>query len=370
MVKIKVYYLGMSDYQLFGQLSDKEYQQLKADIATRGIMVPIELDEHGAILDGHHRKRAWDELKKEGVLISDYPRIIRAGMTDEQKRNYIRALNILRRHLTKAQLEEQMKQMRRDGATYSQISRATGVNLDTAREKTKNELTEIRKLKGADGKKRPAKYKARKPRSPASPSVSIFANSAADENKAKESAAKISDDAPGTVLTTKRAARIGREQENAARDWAWSVFHRSMPTPARMIDLDYIEHCQHCKQSLLLGEVAQDVGQDYKNSTILRSLALAANKPGVTIFYKSDIIREVVRDIIGDEPDGIPHLGPLDIERIWIKLKSDERFLIRAQVVSPKLGQFKEFTAEQFWQMIKELHDQHDKKYHAGFTQY
>lgn len=43
-------------YQLFPELNESEFSELKADIAERGVMVPIEYDEEGNILDGHHRK--------------------------------------------------------------------------------------------------------------------------------------------------------------------------------------------------------------------------------------------------------------------------------------------------------------------------
>ncbi len=59
-------------------LSPEEYDELKKDIAERGVMVPVELDEHHNILDGHHRVRICQELG-----IKDYPKIIRAGMTEE-----------------------------------------------------------------------------------------------------------------------------------------------------------------------------------------------------------------------------------------------------------------------------------------------
>lgn len=41
-------------YQLLPDLTEEEYEALKADIAERGVMVPIELDEQGNVLDGHH----------------------------------------------------------------------------------------------------------------------------------------------------------------------------------------------------------------------------------------------------------------------------------------------------------------------------
>jgi hypothetical protein len=41
------------------ELAPEIYEALKADIARNGISVPIEIDENGNILDGHHRYRAW-----------------------------------------------------------------------------------------------------------------------------------------------------------------------------------------------------------------------------------------------------------------------------------------------------------------------
>lgn len=92
-------------YQLLPPLSDEEYQALKSDIADHGILVPVEVDEARIMLDGHHRVKAWCELRAEGIKVPDYPRLIRAGLTEAQKRNHVRSLNLLRRHLTKEQLK-------------------------------------------------------------------------------------------------------------------------------------------------------------------------------------------------------------------------------------------------------------------------
>lgn len=41
-------------FQVMPPLSPDEYAELKADISARGVMVPIENDEDGNILDGHN----------------------------------------------------------------------------------------------------------------------------------------------------------------------------------------------------------------------------------------------------------------------------------------------------------------------------
>jgi len=86
-----------STYQLLPDLPADDYQRLKDDIAARGLMVPIEVDEHGQILDGHHRKKACDEL---GVPIRT---VVRSGLLEHEKRLHAVALNMNRRHLTDAQ---------------------------------------------------------------------------------------------------------------------------------------------------------------------------------------------------------------------------------------------------------------------------
>lgn len=125
-------------YQVMPDLTPIEYEALKADIAERGVLVPVEVDEQGDILDGHHRVKAWHELCADGVELPDFPVITRTGLTEEQKRNHARSLNVLRRHLSREQRDDVMRSMRADGATYQEIAKAVGVTHPTAMAATKN----------------------------------------------------------------------------------------------------------------------------------------------------------------------------------------------------------------------------------------
>lgn len=87
----------MNTYQLLPVLAEDDYQRLRADIAARGVLVPIEVDENGAVLDGHNRQRIAADL---GV---DCPRVVRKGMAEHEKRLYAVALNQARRQLTDTQ---------------------------------------------------------------------------------------------------------------------------------------------------------------------------------------------------------------------------------------------------------------------------
>jgi site-specific DNA-methyltransferase (adenine-specific) len=80
--------------QLLPPLADAEFAALKADIARHGILVPVEVDEGGAVLDGHHRLQAAHELG-----LADVPRIIRTGLSEAEKREHVLRLNLLRRQL-------------------------------------------------------------------------------------------------------------------------------------------------------------------------------------------------------------------------------------------------------------------------------
>ena len=88
----------MVNYQLLPPLSPDEYDSLKADISERGVLVPIEVDEEGNILDGHHRVQICLELG-----IESWPRLVRTGLSEEEKRQHARKLNLARRHLNQEQ---------------------------------------------------------------------------------------------------------------------------------------------------------------------------------------------------------------------------------------------------------------------------
>jgi ParB-like chromosome segregation protein Spo0J len=115
----------VSIFQIMPPLSEDEFSALKDDIADRGIMVPVEYDEVGNVLDGHHRIRAARELG-----LTEWPRMIRAGMTDEQKRRHVRALNLARRHLNQEQRRGLLADQLRDTPEESdrQIARGLGVS--------------------------------------------------------------------------------------------------------------------------------------------------------------------------------------------------------------------------------------------------
>lgn len=218
-------------YQVMPDLTPIEYEALKADISERGVLVPVEVDETGAILDGHHRVRAWQELRSEGAGLADYPRMIRVGLTEEQKRNHARSLNVLRRHLSKEQRDEVMKAMAQDGASPDEIAAAVGVSHMTVRRTldADSDFTNVNSERvNKRGQKRPAKYQQRKPKS--SPQATIFAASDKDERKALKAADKLQPDSGG-VITAKDAAQIAKGQERQEKREGIIKAIENLPAP-------------------------------------------------------------------------------------------------------------------------------------------
>lgn len=146
-------------YQLLPDLAADEYEALKADIARRGVQVPVEIDEAGAILDGHQRVRAWTELHDAGLPLGDYPRIIRAGFSEDQKFEHALILNLNRRHLTDEQRKELTRRLRERGWSTGRIAEVEKVSDETVRRDLSDAgstYVEPARVTGRDGKSYPA----------------------------------------------------------------------------------------------------------------------------------------------------------------------------------------------------------------------
>ncbi len=87
----------MSAIQVMPLLSAEEYESLRHDIVQRGVVVPVVVDQHGRLLDGHHRRQIADEL---GI---DCPVEVRHVADDEDARTVAFTLILTRRHLTREQ---------------------------------------------------------------------------------------------------------------------------------------------------------------------------------------------------------------------------------------------------------------------------
>jgi hypothetical protein len=87
----------VTDVPDFEPLKPWEYEALKADIARRGVLVPIEFGDSGngmEVVDGRNRLRACEELG-----IADYPKVYRHYDSPEEARLAGIVLNTYRRQL-------------------------------------------------------------------------------------------------------------------------------------------------------------------------------------------------------------------------------------------------------------------------------
>ena len=87
----------MTAYQVMPGLTADEYADLRDDIAANGVRVPVDVDENGQVLDGHHRALIAAEL---GI---ECPRRVLGGLSEDEKIAHAYAVNIQRRSLTRDQ---------------------------------------------------------------------------------------------------------------------------------------------------------------------------------------------------------------------------------------------------------------------------
>lgn len=114
-------------YQVMPALTPDEEEWLRNDIKLHGVLVPIEVDEHGAILDGHHRAAIADEL---GV---ECPAVVRSGLTEAEKLEHVVSLNIVRRQLSGHDRQGVISLLRAQGLSLRAIGRAVGVSHEQVR---------------------------------------------------------------------------------------------------------------------------------------------------------------------------------------------------------------------------------------------
>lgn len=189
-----------SDYQVMPPLTADEYDELKEDIRRRGVMVPIEFDEDGNVLDGHHRLRICAELG-----ITEYPKVIRAGLTEEQKRTHARKLNMARRQLNQEQrreiiLAESLEHPEKSDRQIAKELSVSPTTVGTVRDKAYSEgkVSKLDTSKGADGKAYPRQVE-RKP-------VSVFNPTPREERAVK------------TPEVVERMAETGKSALTASRE--------------------------------------------------------------------------------------------------------------------------------------------------------
>lgn len=115
------------------------------------MLIPIELDENGSVLDGAHRLKVCKEL---GL---NPPTITRRGFSEQEKQAHALTLNLTRRHLGPVQRKELHRKLRRLGKSLRAIAEASGVSEATVRRDTAGATNDAgARVIGRDGKSYPA----------------------------------------------------------------------------------------------------------------------------------------------------------------------------------------------------------------------
>jgi ParB-like chromosome segregation protein Spo0J len=190
-------------FQLFDALPAHIEDALKASIQRFGVLVPIAKDQHGNILDGHHRERIAKQL---GVQ-PRYDRIVVEN--DDQAREIAQTLNADRRQLTDEQRRAVAADLRRSGHAYSAIAGALGVSDETVRRDVRREeiATGVAIQPDRVNRKGGGSYPAQRP-------TVIAAKNAREDERAQQALDSLGDATPvAGVFDVKRTERIAREAE-------------------------------------------------------------------------------------------------------------------------------------------------------------
>lgn len=197
-------------FQLFDALPAHIEDALRASIERFGVLVPVTKDQHGVMLDGHHRARIAEELKVP------YDRLVRVCADDDERREIARTLNSDRRQLSEEQRRsviavlaaETIRIRGEEVAKHSPnaIAGALGVSRKTVQDDldelaTTSKLDRPDKALGLDGKMRPT----RRPQ--------VIARDNREQQRAQTALAVVPDINANRTLDVKRIERVAREQQ-------------------------------------------------------------------------------------------------------------------------------------------------------------
>lgn len=145
------------ELQLFPELDPATEAALRSSIKRYGVLVPVVKDQHGRVIDGHHRARLAAEL---GVRCPTRKIEVR---DDDHAIELAGTLNLDRRQLTVKQRRALVADLRTEGHSLRAIGRAVGVDDKTVRNDlaTADPSAVPERVVGLDGKSRPATRPAR-----------------------------------------------------------------------------------------------------------------------------------------------------------------------------------------------------------------
>lgn len=150
-------------YQVMEELTAEEYAELKESIRQKGILLPVEIDQDGNVIDGYNRSQIAKELQAEGITV-DVPTRQKVYKNEEEKRETAYILNMKRRQLDKDGKKRIAEKMLKEFPAKSnrQIAEVVNLNHETVgaiRKKLESggEIRHQDKVVGKDGVSQPVK---------------------------------------------------------------------------------------------------------------------------------------------------------------------------------------------------------------------
>lgn len=238
-------------FQLFDALPAHIEDALRASIERFGVLVPVVKDQHGNIIDGHHRSRIADQLgvpyRVDVVQVAD----------EDEAREIARTLNSDRRHLSDEQRRQVVAHLRSLGHSLRAIGAAVGVDkkqvqrdLEKIGDTVPNPERVIRQGGGT--------YPARRP-------TVVAAKDEREAERAQQALALIGDDTPAApVLEVRDVERAARQKEREERTAALTQRAREIdddsPVQVRQMDcMDLIASLDDGSVTLLLTDPPYNV---------------------------------------------------------------------------------------------------------------
>lgn len=139
-------------FQLFPDLEPAVEAALRESIRHFGVVYPAVVDQHGQVIDGHHRLRIADE---EGV---DCPAVVREVADDDEAAELAFTLNADRRQIPAEHRRAIVATLRQQGHSLRAIAGAVGASQTTVANDLNCQPVDSspERVTGLDGKTRPA----------------------------------------------------------------------------------------------------------------------------------------------------------------------------------------------------------------------
>lgn len=140
-------------FQQMTDLDEATFAALKESIENRGVLLPIAVDQHGRILDGHNRLAIANDL---GI---ECPTVVVDVENHQDGRDIALLLNTVRRHLDPHRRREMVGELRANGHSLRSIAGAVGTSHTQVRRDLESTGTPVpvpERTTGLDGKSRPS----------------------------------------------------------------------------------------------------------------------------------------------------------------------------------------------------------------------